>query len=166
MNTCTQTLPLWAPLKNWTGRSGDSRSHQWRLVVDGNVAYHLTHNAGKSWNKFKKVRAPVPSRGLEPEWVGSTTKDLTNWSMISSRQTAACMLDFCLTRNELWMVGRLMGCRWIKDNKLDYLLEGISVWIPRDASVYFVKKIIVARHYKASGGGWLAGIFFFLLCCF
>jgi hypothetical protein len=26
-----------------TGRSGDSRSHHWRLVVDGNVAYHLTH---------------------------------------------------------------------------------------------------------------------------
>jgi hypothetical protein len=24
-----------------TGRSGDSRSHHWRLVVDGNVAYHL-----------------------------------------------------------------------------------------------------------------------------
>jgi hypothetical protein len=32
-----------------TGRSGDSRSHQWHLVVDGNVTYHLTHNAGKSW---------------------------------------------------------------------------------------------------------------------
>jgi hypothetical protein len=27
-----------------TGRSGDSRSHQWHLVIDGNVAYHLTHN--------------------------------------------------------------------------------------------------------------------------
>jgi hypothetical protein len=23
-----------------TDRSGDSRSHQWRLAVDGNVAYH------------------------------------------------------------------------------------------------------------------------------
>jgi hypothetical protein len=33
-----------------TGRSGDSRSHQWCLLVDGNVAYHLTHNAGKSWH--------------------------------------------------------------------------------------------------------------------
>jgi hypothetical protein len=33
-----------------TGTSGDSRSHQWRcLVIDGNVAYHLMHNAGKSW---------------------------------------------------------------------------------------------------------------------
>jgi hypothetical protein len=30
------------------GISGDSRSHQWRLVVDGNVAYDLTHNAGKT----------------------------------------------------------------------------------------------------------------------
>jgi hypothetical protein len=37
-----------------TGRSGDSRSHHWRLVVDKNVAYHLTHNAGKSRNKFMK----------------------------------------------------------------------------------------------------------------
>jgi hypothetical protein len=32
-----------------TGRFGDSQSHQWRLVVNGDVAYHLTHNAGKSW---------------------------------------------------------------------------------------------------------------------
>ena len=86
MNTCTQILSLWAPLKDWTGRSGDFRSHHWRLVVDGNVAYHLTHNAGKFWNKSRKVRAPVPSRGLEPGWIGSTTRDLTNWSMISSQQ--------------------------------------------------------------------------------
>jgi hypothetical protein len=32
-----------------TVRSEDSRSHQWHLVVDGNIAYNLTHNAGKSW---------------------------------------------------------------------------------------------------------------------
>ena len=51
----------------------------------GNIAYHLTHNAGKFWNKFRKMWAPVPSRGLEPGWVGSTIRDLTNWSMISSR---------------------------------------------------------------------------------
>jgi hypothetical protein len=37
-----------------TSRSGDSRSHHWCLVVDGNVAYHLTHNTGKSRNKSKK----------------------------------------------------------------------------------------------------------------
>jgi hypothetical protein len=41
-----------------TGRSRDSRSHQWRLVVDENVAYHLTHNVGKSWKIQEKVRAP------------------------------------------------------------------------------------------------------------
>jgi hypothetical protein len=40
-----------------TDRSGDSRSHQWRLVIDGNVAYHLTHNTDKSWKIQKKVRA-------------------------------------------------------------------------------------------------------------
>jgi hypothetical protein len=28
------------------------------MVVDGNVAYHLTHNAGKSWKMQKKVRTP------------------------------------------------------------------------------------------------------------
>jgi hypothetical protein len=50
-----------------TGRSEDSRSHQWRLVVDGNVPYHLTHTAGKSWKIQEKVRAP----GFEPGWVAS-----------------------------------------------------------------------------------------------
>jgi hypothetical protein len=49
MNTRTQTLLLWALLKDWAfSRFEDSRSHQWRLVVDGNAAYHLMHNAGKS----------------------------------------------------------------------------------------------------------------------
>jgi hypothetical protein len=37
-----------------TGRSGDSRSHHWRIIVDGNVAYHLTYNAGKSRSKSRK----------------------------------------------------------------------------------------------------------------
>jgi hypothetical protein len=31
-----------------TDRSGDSRSHHWRLVVDVNIAYHLRYNVGKS----------------------------------------------------------------------------------------------------------------------
>jgi hypothetical protein len=39
-----------------TGRSGDSQSHQRRLVVDGNVAYHLMQNASKSWKIQKKVK--------------------------------------------------------------------------------------------------------------
>jgi hypothetical protein len=33
----------------------DSRSHHWRLVVDGNVVYHLMHNAGKSRKKSMKM---------------------------------------------------------------------------------------------------------------
>ena len=50
--------PLWTHVRNSypmsiseelsPGRFEDSRSHHWRLVVDGNVAYHLMHNAGKS----------------------------------------------------------------------------------------------------------------------
>jgi hypothetical protein len=50
-----------------TGRPGDSRSHLWRLVVDENVAYHLTQNAGKSWKIQEKVRAS----GFEPWWVAT-----------------------------------------------------------------------------------------------
>jgi hypothetical protein len=39
-----------------TDRSRDSQSHQWRLVVNGNVYYHhLTHNVGKSWKMQEKV---------------------------------------------------------------------------------------------------------------
>jgi hypothetical protein len=37
-----------------TDISGDSRSQHWRFVVNGNVAYHLTHNVGKSRNKSRK----------------------------------------------------------------------------------------------------------------
>jgi hypothetical protein len=58
LTTCTHTHPYEYTYANHTsmsiseglstGRSGDSRSHHWRLVVDGNVAYHLTHNARNS----------------------------------------------------------------------------------------------------------------------
>jgi hypothetical protein len=37
-----------------TSRSADSRSHHWHLVDDGNIAYHLMHNARKSLNKSRK----------------------------------------------------------------------------------------------------------------
>ena len=94
MNTRTQILLIWVPPKDWTGRSGDFRSHHWHLIVDGNVAYHLTHNVGKFWNKSRKVRAPVPSRGFEPGWIGSTTKNLINWSMISLLLFSFCWRSF------------------------------------------------------------------------
>jgi hypothetical protein len=38
-----------------TRRFGDSRSHHWRLVVDGNVVYHIIRNAGKSCKIQEKV---------------------------------------------------------------------------------------------------------------
>jgi hypothetical protein len=42
-NTSTQTLPLWAPPKDWApNRSRDSKSHRWHPIVDGNTSYHLT----------------------------------------------------------------------------------------------------------------------------
>jgi hypothetical protein len=49
--TCMQILPLWAPLKDWAPADleiPEATIGLVFLVVDGNVAYHLTHNAGKS----------------------------------------------------------------------------------------------------------------------
>jgi hypothetical protein len=59
-----EILPLWAPRRTkhrqfWRF----SKSPRWRLVVDGNVAYQSTHNAGKSRNKSRK--------SCEPWWVAS-----------------------------------------------------------------------------------------------
>jgi hypothetical protein len=78
LTTRTHTHPYWLHVcKSYpyehlrrmsTSKSGDSRSHHWHLVVDGNVTYHLTHNADKSWKIQNKVRAPR----LEPWWVTST----------------------------------------------------------------------------------------------
>jgi hypothetical protein len=65
--TCANPTPMSTSEVLSTGTSGDSRSHQWRLVVDGNVTYQLTHNAGKSWKIHEKVRAP----GFELWWVAS-----------------------------------------------------------------------------------------------
>jgi len=67
MNTRTQTLPLWAPSKDWVGKSWSSRSHHRRLAVDGHVAYHLMHSAEKSWNKSRiKCRTQDLNPGWEP----------------------------------------------------------------------------------------------------
>jgi lipid-A-disaccharide synthase-like uncharacterized protein len=55
MNTRRQTLSYDHLRSTEHDRSGDSRSHQhWCLVVEGNVAYHLKHNTGKSRNKSRK----------------------------------------------------------------------------------------------------------------
>jgi hypothetical protein len=43
--TCANPTPMSTSEGLSTGRFGDSRNHHWRLVVDGNVAYHLMHNA-------------------------------------------------------------------------------------------------------------------------
>jgi hypothetical protein len=74
-----------------TDGSGDSRSHQWRLVVDGNVAYHLTYNTGKSWKIQKKVRAS----GFEPGWVAS------HWTVLP--------LDYKPNRIKILVVCRILG---------------------------------------------------------
>ena len=50
INKRTQTLSLWASSKTEPANPRDWRSHHRRLAVDGNVAYHLMHNAVKSQN--------------------------------------------------------------------------------------------------------------------
>jgi hypothetical protein len=63
---------------SWTGKFRDWRSHHRRLAVDGHVAYHWKNSAVKSWNKSRKMQAPVSSRGFEPRWAGSTTRNPTS----------------------------------------------------------------------------------------
>ena len=75
MNTRTRILPLWAPSKDWAGKSWNSRSHHRRLAVDEHVAYHLMHSAGKSWNKSRiKCRTQDLNPGWEPPNFHSTIK--------------------------------------------------------------------------------------------
>jgi hypothetical protein len=42
----THTLPLWAPLKDWAGKSWGWRSHHRCLAVDGHTTYHWKNSAG------------------------------------------------------------------------------------------------------------------------
>jgi hypothetical protein len=52
--TYTNSTPMSTSEGLSTGRSKDSQSHHWHLIVNGNVTYHLMHNAGKYRNKSKK----------------------------------------------------------------------------------------------------------------
>ena len=56
------------------------------LAIEGHTSYHTIERIAlvKSWNKSRKMRTPVPSRGLKPWWIGSTTKNLTSWVTLSS----------------------------------------------------------------------------------
>jgi hypothetical protein len=109
-NTHTHS-PLWIHHANptpmntseWlsTDRSGDSRSYQWRLVVDGNVTYHLTHNAAKSW----KIQENMQALRFEPWWVTVLPLDykpnrdrrLTSWEMNSREFSDSILQLFSLS---------------------------------------------------------------------
>ena len=90
MNTRTQTLPLWAPPKDWAGRFRDLRSHHRRLAVNGDVVYHWKHSVVQLWNKPRKIWAPMPSRGLKPEWADFSTRNRTT-DHRSVRISPACL---------------------------------------------------------------------------
>jgi len=77
MNTRTQTLPLWAPSKDWASKSWSSRSHHRRIDVDGHVAYHLMRSAGKCWNKS---RIKCRTQNLNPGWE-PPTNDLCHYAV-------------------------------------------------------------------------------------
>jgi hypothetical protein len=59
------------------------RSHHWRLVVDENVAYHLTHNASKSWKIHENVRAPGLGSVLLDRLIGL-------WCCLAQKWTNQC----------------------------------------------------------------------------
>jgi hypothetical protein len=90
VNTYANPTPMNTSEGLSTGRYGDFRSHHWRFVVDGNVAYHLTHNASKSWKIQKKVWAP----GFEPWWGAS------HWTVLpldyKPNHTMTCIRDLRL----------------------------------------------------------------------
>jgi hypothetical protein len=86
MNTCTQTLPQWAPTKDRApNRFGDFRSRYWHLVFDDNVAYHLTHNVGnpekiprkgastRIWILMGSVPLDRPTIGLQADLFARST---------------------------------------------------------------------------------------------
>jgi hypothetical protein len=71
-----------------TGRSRDSRSHQWRLVVDGNIAYHLTYNARKSWKNPGKgastrIWTLVGSVPLDHPTIRLRAQSCAGWNFIA-----------------------------------------------------------------------------------
>jgi hypothetical protein len=70
-----------------TGKYGDSRSHQWHLIADGNVTYHLTHNADKSW----KIQKKVQESGFEPWWVAS------HWTVLQLNYKPNCNPRFIIS---------------------------------------------------------------------
>jgi len=107
------TLPQWAPQKDYARGSRDSRSHHMRLAVDRNVAYHKKHSAVKSWNKSKKIRVPVPSRELEPEWSGSAKKSnhdqFANVCLFWDWEQTPSQPNFAWVRTGLPLVERTFG---------------------------------------------------------
>jgi hypothetical protein len=80
--TCTHTHPYEDTYANPTVMKTSDR----RLAIDRDVAYHWKHSTVKSCNKFRKMRAPVSSRRLEPGWAGSTTNNPISWATLSSQQ--------------------------------------------------------------------------------
>jgi hypothetical protein len=56
-NTPANPTLMSTPPKDWAPADleiPEVRSHLWRLVVEGNVAYHLTHNTGKPGKSSKR----------------------------------------------------------------------------------------------------------------
>jgi len=135
-----------------------------RLAVDGNIAYHWKHNAVKSWDKFRKMRSTVPSRGLEPGWVGSTTRNLISSPnslfyqvfmkiplalpvkllyRIEVKKTDS-LVKLSYTEHALsshkWLCGMVVGdgtCE-VRRRKWNLLSGGWSFWLPTTLNFFFL----------------------------
>ena len=86
----TITLSLWAPLKDWADTSSwDWRSRYRHLRSWRERLLPLNAHHRMSWSKSRKMRPPMPNLGFEPWCVGSTTKKLTIWHLLSGKLYAA-----------------------------------------------------------------------------
>jgi hypothetical protein len=77
MNTCTHTLPLWAPLKDWLAWSYDSRSRS--------KSVSLSTGMSPITERIISRKYAIPTSNLEFElgWIDSTTRKLTIWARLS-----------------------------------------------------------------------------------
>jgi hypothetical protein len=68
--------PLWThvrkPCPMSTSEGLSQHITRFMKSPQGDITYHWKYSAVKSWNKSRKMQAPVPSRGLEPGWASST----------------------------------------------------------------------------------------------
>ena len=94
MNTRTQTLLLWAPSKDWAGKSWSSPSHHRRLAVDGHVATQHARTLTPMNTRTQTLLLWAPSK----DWAGKS------WSSPSHHRRLA--VDGHVAYHLMYSVGK------------------------------------------------------------